>query len=101
MLLCGADMVESLAVPGVWQPEHVRTILGDYGVICISRWSPSCWMRRCKAGINEHARRGLPYRLQNCHMMFAGCKPIFFSLVNRIQESSVAMCKHSGAQPSA
>lgn len=37
MLLCGADMVESLAVPGVWKPEHVRTILGHYGVVCISR----------------------------------------------------------------
>ena len=37
MLLCGADMVESLVLPGVWQPEHVQTILGDYGVVCISR----------------------------------------------------------------
>ncbi|CAL5228862.1 g12073 [Coccomyxa viridis] len=37
MLLCGADMVESLAVPGVWKPEHVRSILEDYGVVCISR----------------------------------------------------------------
>ena len=37
MLLCGADMVESLADPGVWKPEHVRVILGEYGVVCISR----------------------------------------------------------------
>ena len=37
MLLCGADMVESLVLPGVWQPEHVQTILRDYGVVCISR----------------------------------------------------------------
>ena len=37
MLLCGADMVESLVLPNVWQPEHVQTILGDYGVVCISR----------------------------------------------------------------
>lgn len=37
MLLCGADMVESLALPGVWRPEHVRSILGDHGIVCISR----------------------------------------------------------------
>ena len=37
MLLCGADMVESLVVPGVWRPEHVRAILADHGVVCIDR----------------------------------------------------------------
>ena len=41
MLLCGADMVESLAIPGVWKPEHVRSILRDYGVVCISRYGPA------------------------------------------------------------
>ncbi len=37
MLLCGADMVESLVVPGVWRPEHIRAILGDHGIVCIDR----------------------------------------------------------------
>ena len=37
MLLCGADMVESLVIPGVWRPEHVRAILADHGVVCIDR----------------------------------------------------------------
>ncbi|KAK9904145.1 hypothetical protein WJX75_005392 [Coccomyxa subellipsoidea] len=37
MLLCGADMVESLTVPGVWRPEHVRHILQDHGLVCIGR----------------------------------------------------------------
>ncbi|CAL8470875.1 g10417 [Coccomyxa elongata] len=37
MLLCGADMVESLTVPGVWQPDHVRSILQDHGLVCIGR----------------------------------------------------------------
>ena len=38
MLLCGADMVASLAAPGVWKPEHVRVILGEHGLVCMSRW---------------------------------------------------------------
>lgn len=37
MLLCGADMVESLTVPGVWHPDHVRHILQDHGLVCIGR----------------------------------------------------------------
>ena len=38
MLLCGADMVESFLAPGVWRPEHLRTILGDdHGVVCVAR----------------------------------------------------------------
>lgn len=41
MLLCGADMVASLAAPGVWKPEHVRVILGEHGLVCINRWVPT------------------------------------------------------------
>ncbi|BDA45530.1 Nicotinamide/nicotinic acid mononucleotide adenylyltransferase [Coccomyxa sp. Obi] len=37
ILLCGADMVESLTVPGVWRPDHVRHILQDHGLVCIGR----------------------------------------------------------------
>jgi len=38
MLLCGADLVESFAAPGVWREEHLRRILGpDHGVVCIAR----------------------------------------------------------------
>ena len=38
MLLCGADMLESFLAPGVWRPDHLRTILGDdHGVVCIAR----------------------------------------------------------------
>lgn len=38
MLLCGADLVESFAKPGVWKPEQLEAILHDHGVICISRF---------------------------------------------------------------
>ena len=41
MLLCGADVVASFGVPGVWQEEGLRRILRDHGVVCIARW-PRC-----------------------------------------------------------
>jgi nicotinic acid mononucleotide adenylyltransferase len=53
MLLCGADMVASLAVPGVWKPEHVRVILGEHGLVCISRWvltSQHCFLHSMPGG---------------------------------------------------
>jgi hypothetical protein len=37
MLLCGADMAESMTVPGVWRPEHLHQILGEHGLVCIER----------------------------------------------------------------
>ncbi|XP_022028352.1 nicotinamide/nicotinic acid mononucleotide adenylyltransferase isoform X1 [Helianthus annuus] len=37
MLVCGSDLLESFAIPGVWIPEQVRAIVRDYGVVCIRR----------------------------------------------------------------
>ncbi|MFS7922216.1 putative nucleotidyltransferase [Helianthus anomalus] len=37
MLVCGSDLLESFAIPGVWIPEQVRDIVRDYGVVCIRR----------------------------------------------------------------
>lgn len=37
MLVCGADLVASFAQPGVWLPDHVHTICGDFGVVCMKR----------------------------------------------------------------
>lgn len=37
MLVCGADLVASFAERGVWLPEHVDAICGDFGVVCITR----------------------------------------------------------------
>lgn len=38
MLLCGADLVESFATPGVWKREHLQQIMGlEHGVVCIAR----------------------------------------------------------------
>ena len=37
MLLCGSDLVESFMRLGRWKPEHLRAILDDHGVVCISR----------------------------------------------------------------
>ena len=36
-LLCGADLLESFAVPGLWDQEDLTTIVRDYGIVVISR----------------------------------------------------------------
>ncbi|XP_041369366.1 nicotinamide/nicotinic acid mononucleotide adenylyltransferase 1-like [Gigantopelta aegis] len=36
-LLCGADLLESFAVPGLWLDEDIEEIVGSYGLVCISR----------------------------------------------------------------
>ncbi|CAL1353904.1 unnamed protein product [Linum trigynum] len=37
MLVCGADLLQSFSIPGVWIPVQVRTICRDYGIACIHR----------------------------------------------------------------
>ncbi|CAA6672470.1 unnamed protein product [Spirodela intermedia] len=37
MLLCGSDLLESFATPGVWIRDQVETICRDFGVVCIQR----------------------------------------------------------------
>lgn len=36
-LVCGADMLESFAVPNLWLPEHIEEIVGNFGLVCITR----------------------------------------------------------------
>lgn len=36
-LLCGADLLESFAVPNLWKSEDITQIVGDYGLVCITR----------------------------------------------------------------
>ncbi|XP_047726423.1 nicotinamide/nicotinic acid mononucleotide adenylyltransferase 1 isoform X2 [Prionailurus viverrinus] len=36
-LLCGADLLESFGVPNLWKSEDITRIVGDYGLICITR----------------------------------------------------------------
>eukprot|EP00112_Aurelia_sp_Birch-Aquarium-sp1_P015823 Seg3531.1 transcript_id=Seg3531.1/GoldUCD/mRNA.D3Y31 product="Nicotinamide/nicotinic acid mononucleotide adenylyltransferase 1" protein_id=Seg3531.1/GoldUCD/D3Y31 len=36
-LVCGADMLESFAVPELWSDDDMKTIAGDYGMVVISR----------------------------------------------------------------
>uniref|UniRef100_A0ABI8A6T1 Nicotinamide-nucleotide adenylyltransferase n=1 Tax=Felis catus TaxID=9685 RepID=A0ABI8A6T1_FELCA len=36
-LLCGADLLESFGVPNLWKREDITRIVGDYGLICITR----------------------------------------------------------------
>jgi len=36
-LLCGADLLESFAVPNLWNEEDLITIVRDYGLVVISR----------------------------------------------------------------
>ncbi|XP_072562558.1 nicotinamide/nicotinic acid mononucleotide adenylyltransferase 1-like [Paramormyrops kingsleyae] len=36
MLLCGADMLNSFVVPGLWKPEHIEEIIKNFGLVCIT-----------------------------------------------------------------
>ncbi|XP_023602113.1 nicotinamide/nicotinic acid mononucleotide adenylyltransferase 1 isoform X3 [Myotis lucifugus] len=36
-LLCGADLLESFGVPNLWKHEDIANIVGDYGLVCITR----------------------------------------------------------------
>uniref|UniRef100_A0A1B0CMR5 Nicotinamide-nucleotide adenylyltransferase n=1 Tax=Lutzomyia longipalpis TaxID=7200 RepID=A0A1B0CMR5_LUTLO len=36
-LLCGADLLESLSVPGLWENDDIEAILGHHGLVVISR----------------------------------------------------------------
>ena len=36
-LLCGADLLESFAVPGLWNEDDLTAIVRDYGIVVISR----------------------------------------------------------------
>ncbi|KAF7667303.1 hypothetical protein LDENG_00066160 [Lucifuga dentata] len=37
MLLCGADVLESFGIPNLWKQEDIADIVGNYGLVCISR----------------------------------------------------------------
>ena len=37
MLLCGEDMLASMAAPGVWAEGHVGAIMREHGVVCVRR----------------------------------------------------------------
>ncbi|XP_043919069.1 nicotinamide/nicotinic acid mononucleotide adenylyltransferase 1 isoform X2 [Protopterus annectens] len=36
-LLCGADILESFNTPKLWKPEDIEEIVGEYGIVCITR----------------------------------------------------------------
>lgn len=36
-LLCGADLLESFAKPGLWKENDIEKIVGKYGIVCITR----------------------------------------------------------------
>lgn len=36
-LLCGADVLESFGVPNLWKPEDIEEIVGQHGIVCITR----------------------------------------------------------------
>ena len=37
MLACGADLLQSMLLPGVWAAEDLEVILGQFGVVCLER----------------------------------------------------------------
>lgn len=36
-LLCGADFLDSFKVPGLWLDDHVEELVGDFGLVSVSR----------------------------------------------------------------
>nr|XP_006642155.2 PREDICTED: nicotinamide/nicotinic acid mononucleotide adenylyltransferase 1 [Lepisosteus oculatus] len=36
-LLCGADVLESFGVPNLWKQEDIAEIVGEFGVVCVTR----------------------------------------------------------------
>ncbi|KAK7070777.1 Nicotinamide/nicotinic acid mononucleotide adenylyltransferase 1 [Halocaridina rubra] len=36
-LLCGADLLESFAKPGLWKEEDIEALVGKYGIVVITR----------------------------------------------------------------
>ncbi len=37
-LLCGADLLESFSVPGLWLEEDIHTIVQKHGIVVITRY---------------------------------------------------------------
>uniref|UniRef100_S4RSL4 Nicotinamide-nucleotide adenylyltransferase n=1 Tax=Petromyzon marinus TaxID=7757 RepID=S4RSL4_PETMA len=42
MLLCGADLLKSFQVPGLWDLADVAEIVGRFGIVCVSRCGYDC-----------------------------------------------------------
>lgn len=42
-LLCGADLLESFLVPGLWSDEDIEDILKRYGIVCLPRDNTNPW----------------------------------------------------------
>eukprot|EP01027_Heterolobosea_sp_BB2_P018330 GEZU01025843.1.p2 GENE.GEZU01025843.1~~GEZU01025843.1.p2 ORF type:complete len:118 (+),score=9.33 GEZU01025843.1:87-440(+) len=39
LLVCGADLLESFAVPNLWAEEDMRIILSQFGIVALERGS--------------------------------------------------------------
>lgn len=42
-LLCGADLLESFSIPGLWADEDIETIVGQYGLVVVTRLGTDPW----------------------------------------------------------
>ena len=42
-LLCGADLLESFLVPGLWSDDHIEEILKNYGIVALPRHGSNPW----------------------------------------------------------
>ncbi|XP_013867059.1 nicotinamide/nicotinic acid mononucleotide adenylyltransferase 3 [Austrofundulus limnaeus] len=38
-LLCGADFLHTIKIPGLWPDDHVEDLVGRFGLVCVSRGS--------------------------------------------------------------
>merc|ERR1712176_415714 len=37
VIVCGSDLIQSFKVPGLWSEEHMKGLVMDHGIACISR----------------------------------------------------------------
>ena len=37
MIVCGSDLIESFTVPNLWSEAHLRSLVVENGIVCISR----------------------------------------------------------------
>jgi len=53
MLVCGADLVKSFEKPGLWLPEHIISIIRDFGILAITRQGNGSFLDAVPANLRE------------------------------------------------
>ncbi|CED84365.1 nicotinate-nucleotide adenylyltransferase [Phaffia rhodozyma] len=59
MLLAGGDLIESFGHPGVWAPDDLHVILGQFGCLIVERAGSDVWAFLLSHDILYHHRRNI------------------------------------------